>query len=97
MALTENEKKTLIEVVTLATATSNDKLITSIEKQTKVNTQLFDELKVQTGELKLITAKVTNGMSSNISLIKADVEKIVKDTSDKDGILPKLYSTIKYA
>jgi len=96
MALTENEKNKVIELVTLATATSNDKLITSIEKQTKVNTQLFDEMKVQTHELKIITAKVTNGMSGNIAAIKSDVAEIKQDTSAKDGILNKMYSSLKY-
>jgi hypothetical protein len=90
MALTENEKKTLMEMVTLASAVSNDALIAAIKDHTKTSTQLFAELKVQTTELKTITAKVTNGMSSNIIAIKEDVDTIKKDTSDKDGTMNKI-------
>jgi hypothetical protein len=96
MALTENEKAKIIEMVTLATSTSNMQLIDSIKEQTEINTKLFNEMKLQTSEMKLISAKVTNGMSSKIDKIKDDVNTIKLETADKSGSLNRIFTKMNY-
>ncbi len=90
MALTENEKSKVIEMVTLATSVSHDKLIDAIKEQTEINTKLHAELHSQTQDIKAMSAKITNGMSSMIAETRKDVGIIRDEVNSKDGSVHKI-------